>query len=476
MKVYHCVRFCYPFWTFQKLKIKTANIFEKLCQTTMSTQQFHIEKHVHGGVCLSHDSDGKVTLLEGGIPGEKVSAKIYTTNKNLHKGRVTHIIESSPARVQAPCKYYKQCGGCNFQHLHYSQQLQAKEEILKDLLVRTGHSALKRAAGGLLLPLLASDDEYHYRQRIRLQVDTWQTLGFFKRRSNDCIAIDACLLAKHEINDCLNNLHQQPAFTRLLSRTEALELLFNPANAQITLIIHLTQKPRPADKQQAKTLTSEIKALEHIFFYGEGFAPSGTSEFSFPIPTTPPYTKEAINLSWETGGFCQVNLGQNQKLIQTVLTYCNVKETDSVLDLFCGMGNFSIPLAIGARSLSGVEGQGSAIRSARKNSGNAGLTNTTFSKKPVHDACLAMAKDNKKFDIVVIDPPRQGVPGLATQLAQLTTKRLIYVSCDPATLCRDLAELLDKGFRLRQLQPIDMFPQTHHIECVVLLEKVPENH
>lgn len=442
----------------------------------MSTQQFLIEKHVHGGVCLCHDSDGKVTLLEGGIPGEKVSAKIYATNKNLQKGRATHIIDPSPARVQAACKYYKQCGGCDFQHMRYSQQLQAKEEILKDLLTRTGHSALKSAAGDLLPPLLASDEEHHYRQRIRLQVDTWRTLGFFKRRSNDCIAIDACLLAKHEINDCLYNLQQEPAFTRLLSRTEALELLFNPASTQVTLILHLTQKPRPADKQQAKTLTAEIAELEHIFFCGKGFAPSGTSDLSFAIPSTPPYTKKEIHLSWETGGFCQVNLGQNQKLIQTVLTYCNVKENDSVLDLFCGMGNFSIPLAMGAKSLLGVEGQGSAIRSARKNSSNAELTNTTFNKQPVHDACLAMAKDNKTFDIVVIDPPRQGAPGLATQLAQLTNKRLIYISCDPATLCRDLAELLDKGFHLMQLQPIDMFPQTHHIECVALLEKRPENH
>jgi len=425
---------------------------------------------------LSHDSDGKVTLLEGAIAGEEVSVKIYSTNKNLQKGRATHILEASPARVQPACKYFKQCGGCNFQHMHYAQQLRAKEEILRDLLVRNGHSVLANAAEKLLPPPLASDKEYHYRQRIRLQVDTWQTLGFFKRRSNNCISIDSCLLAKREINDCLQNLKQQQAFTHLLARTETLELLFNPASKLITLIFHLTQKPRPADNQHATALTVKIKDLEHVFFCAKGFAPSGSSDLSFSIPPVLPFTKNEINLSWETGGFCQVNLGQNQKLIQTVLAYCNVTETDSVLDLFCGMGNFSIPLAMQAKSLIGVEGQGSAIRSARKNSSNAGQSNTTFSKQPVHDACLAMVKDAKQFDIVVIDPPRQGAPGLATQLAQLTRKRLIYISCDPATLCRDLAELLDRDFHLTQLQPIDMFPQTHHIECVALLEKRLENH
>ena len=293
----------------------------------------------------------------------------------------------------------------------YSQQLQAKEDILKDLLLRNGHSTLASAAGKLLTPPLASDEEYHYRQRIRLQVDTWQTLGFFKRRSNDCISIDSCLLAKQELNNCLQNLQQQQAFTRLLSRTIALELLFNPANKRITLVFHLTQKPRPADKQHARVLMEEIADLEHVFFCGKGFATSGASVLSFSMPPTRPYTKNEIELSWETGGFCQVNLGQNQKLIQTVLEYCNVTETDSVLDLFCGMGNFSIPLAVQAKSLLGVEGQGSAIRSAIKNSKNAGQSNTTFTKQPVHDACSAMAKDGKSFDIVVIDPPRQGVPG-----------------------------------------------------------------
>ena len=442
----------------------------------MATQQFHIEKHVHGGICLSHDSDGKVTLIEGAIAGENVTAKIYSTNKNLKKGRTTLVHDASPIRVVPACKYFKQCGGCNFQHIGYSGQLQAKQDVLKDLLLRNGHSQLASAAEKLLAPILASDEEFHYRQRIRLQVDTWQTLGFYKRRSNDCVAISTCLLAKQEINDCLQRLQQQKAFIQLLSRTEALELLFNPASKQVTLILHLTQKPRPADKQRAKSLTEEIAEIEHVFFCGKEFAVSGKSNLTLSIAPVPPYTNKEINLSWETGGFCQVNLGQNQKLIQTVLEYCDVAGTDSVLDLFCGMGNFSIPLAMRAQSLLGVEGQGSAIRSARKNSGDAGQTNTSFNKQAVHEACAALTKEEKKFDIVVIDPPRQGAPGLAVQLAQLTAKRLIYISCDPATLCRDLADLLDEGFHLTKLQPFDMFPQTHHIECVALLEKVPENH
>ncbi len=438
----------------------------------MPVQLFHIEKHVHGGLGLSHAPDGKVTLLEGVIAGEKVTAKIYSENSNLQKGRISHVTEPSPSRIQAACKHYKQCGGCDFQHMNYSRQLQAKEDVLKDLLLRSGHKVLIQAAENILTPPLASSQEFHYRQRIRLQVDARQTLGFYKRRSNDCVSIDTCLLAKQEINDCLKNLPQQQTFRKLLDRTENLELLFNPASKKITLLFHLTQKPRPADQQHAKLLVAELDEIENIFFYGHGFAPSGKATLSFPIDCH----GKTMHLSWETGGFCQVNLSQNQTLIQTVLEYCDITETDSILDLFCGMGNFSIPLAERAKSLTGIEGQGSAIRSAKKNSNDAEQINTDFNKRAVHDACTEMAERGETYDVVVIDPPRAGVPGLASQLAHLTQKRLIYISCDPATLCRDLASLINEGFHLTKLQPVDMFPQTHHIECVVLLEKSPENH
>jgi len=180
---------------------------------------------------------------------------------------------------------------------------------------------------------------------------------------------------------------------------------------------------------------------------------------------------KAIRLSWEAGGFCQVNLAQNQKLIEIVLQFCQVDKTKSVLDLYCGMGNFSIPLAMKVNKVLAVESQGSAIRSAKNNSALAGLTNICFIKNSVHSSCMDLAAKNQQFDCVVIDPPRQGAPGLARQLATITVKRLVYISCDPATLCRDLADLTHEGFTIRTIQPVDMFPQTHHIETVVLLEK-----
>ena len=438
--------------------------------------QYKIEKLVHGGFGLSHDTDGRVTLIEGVIPNESVTAKIWQTTKQLQKARPVQIDEASTHRVQPACEYYKRCGGCNFQHMDYPYQLQAKEDIIHDLLCRSGHPLLVEATKSKLAKALVSEQETQYRQRIRLQIDERQTLGFYKRRSNDCVPIEHCLLAKQEINSCLLALLDHSSFRQLRKRTEALELLFNPETKQVILLLHFTQKTRPADTQQAAMLANEIDLLETVIITGTDFAPSGSSELSYLLPPIPPHTDKTLTLTWETGGFCQVNLTQNQKLIQTVLNFADVTGEDNVLDLFCGMGNFSVAIAEKAKAVVGIEGQGSATRSAKRNSKMAAQNNTTFIKKPVHTACASLADEGQAFDIVIIDPPRQGAPNLARTLAQLTTKRLIYISCDPATLCRDLVSLLEHGFALTTLQPIDMFPQTHHIECVVLLERNPENH
>lgn len=446
----------------------------------MTSPSFVIEKLVHGGFGLSHDRDGMALLIEGVIPGETVHADLTEKGKTLQKGVVTKILAPSSQRIDPPCPLYKKCGGCDFQHMTYPCQLQVKKEILKDLLERAGHPALRQAADTLLLSPLPSPGQYHYRQRIRLQVDKRQVVGFHGRRSHDCVGVTNCLLAEPEINRCLQELLPHPSFRRLRSHMNALEILFNPDSSKLVLLFHYQRKPRPGDLENVRNLAQELTGLMGIFFIGENFPLTGpysdgpskdADSLSFTLPPLPPHTSKPLVLSWETGGFCQVNLEQNIALINTVLDYCKGQNGNSILDLFCGMGNFSIPLAEKADTVLGIEGQGSAIRSAQKNSTLAGQSNTEFRKRPIHQACAELVKDNRKFDCVVTDPPRQGVPGLASELSLLCRKRLVYISCDPATLCRDLGELLNHGFSLTKLQPIDMFPQTHHIETIALLEK-----
>ena len=230
----------------------------------------------------------------------------------------------------------------------------------------------------------------------------------------------------------------------------------------------------------AERFARESDTVERVFFAGEQYSlmgPYGDAEgtvagnvlgIHYPAVAGLP---EDLELHWEAGGFCQVNLGQNRALIETVLDFCQVEKGRSVLDLYCGMGNFAIPLALLGAEVLGIEGQGSAIRMAKNNAARAGLAHARFQQSPIHTACSELLARGARFDCVVIDPPRQGAPDLAGQLAALTGERLVYISCDPATLCRDLADLIEHGFSIRKIQPIDMFPQTHHIETVVLLEK-----
>ncbi len=460
-------------------------MFEDSCSTfslstdpivTMSSSSYHIEKLIPDGSGLSHSADNHPVHIEGVIPGETVTARIHRSGKKFSVARLQSVISASDDRISPPCPHYHQCGGCTLQHMTYQRQLQEKFAILKDIFLQSSDTRLCQAIENHLPPLLPSEAESHYRQRIRLQVDKRQTPGFHKRRSHDSVAIQSCFLARPEINDCLKKLLPHPSFARLLKQAEALEILFSPDDAAISILFHYKRKPRPADRQHATDLICNLDLIRDIFFKGSGFSVTGCATISFTLPPFFPHTSKSLQLSLETGGFCQVNLDQNRKLVETVLTFSSVTDNESVLDLFCGMGNFSIALAEKARTVLGIEGQASAIRSARKNCDRADQKNCSFQKMPVHDACFELARNGKQYDCIVLDPPRQGAPGLARPLAALCRRRLVYISCDPESLRNDLEELLQHGFALKKIQPLDMFPQTHHIETVILLEKdLPQN-
>jgi 23S rRNA (uracil1939-C5)-methyltransferase len=460
---------------FPKYHFINRYVIEKMSAILLS-----IEKIVHGGYGLAHRENGQIVLLRHVLPGESVRARILSEKKGFAEADPLEILTSSPHRVTPPCSKYGTCGGCDLQHCNYEQQLQIKKEVIADLLQRSQQKALRQAVP-LLADPIASPQTFGYRQRLRLQIDGDGRAGFRRFHSHQCVPITECLLAVTELNRALQQLQAEPPFRKILSGTTELELLLNPASAKVVCLFHVSRKPRPTDMKQAETLMATLPEIEKIEFHGLDFLPCGpiidgnkscsNEVLQFQLPPFPGHTDKSLSLTWESGGFCQVNQAQNIQLIQTALDFCQPDKETSVLDLFCGMGNFSIPLAMQSASLLGIEGQGAAIRCARKNSKQAGLTNTLFEKSPIHTRCRTLAAEGQSFDCVVIDPPRQGAPGLAPYLATLTRKRLVYISCDPATLCRDLGELTGLGFAIKKIQPIDMFPQTHHVETVVLLEK-----
>lgn len=444
----------------------------------MHIEQVIIKKIIHGGFGLCHLSSGKVLLVQGGLPGEIIDATIHTRKKSPLYGNIKRLVEPHNGRQTAPCKYYNSCGGCNLQHCDYPTQLTIKKEILHDLLLRSTEPCVRDAVAHLLNPL-PSPADFGYRQRIRLQVDERGRLGFRQFRSHTIVPVDRCIIAEEPINTSLEGLRHFADWHKLAPLAKEIELLLNPESQMVVCLIHFIRKPRPSDIVMANDIFNAVPSLERIFFLGENFPIMGP----YPIEEkgsgkylqvcydegrscSPP-----LHFKWEAGGFCQVNLRQNNHLINVVEKLCQISKEETVLDLYCGMGNFSIPLGKKARSVTGIEGQGASIRSAKLNAQKNGLTNTRFIKSPIESGCKELLRHDELFDCVVLDPPRQGIPGLTPDLAKLTGKRLIYISCDPATLCRDLADLHRTGFSIKTIQPIDMFPQTHHIETVVLLEK-----
>ncbi len=440
----------------------------------MNTNRVKIEKIVNGGYGLGRLDNGQVVLLHNSLEGETVNFKVIEKRKKILFGTTNSILIQNSERITPPCQYYGHCGGCNLQHCNYDKQVRIKDCIIAELF----HGV--PGAKQLIKPTIASPQQFGYRQRIRLKV-TPDSIGFLKFRSNTIASIDNCLLAHPVINQVFNVIVKTDEFTKLQAHTDELEFLFNPKTTQITCLFHFKRKPRPTDRSSAEKLVAKTEQLERIFFSGSNFSRTGPYGFdnNFDNDSSQLLSQNihiqngslTYEMAWEIGGFCQVNLKQNYYLIDLVLQKCGDVSEKTVLDLFCGMGNFSIPLAKKAHSLLGIEGQGSAIRSAKMNSLAADLSNTTFTKGPIHENCRRLKEKRKIFDIVVVDPPRQGIPGLAHTLFSLTREKLIYISCDPATLCRDLTDLQSHGFCLSEVQPIDMFPQTHHIETIAVLKK-----
>jgi 23S rRNA (uracil1939-C5)-methyltransferase len=441
------------------------------CKTS---QVVTIKKVVNGGYGLARLTDGKTVLVHFSLPDETVAITIDRRQQHLDYARATAILSAHRGRISPPCPYYGNCGGCDLQHADYDTQCRLKRSILVDLFSRSPAAELSEPADSIAM-VIGAGQPFGYRQRIRLQIDGQGRVGFHRFHSHQVIAIKRCLLAHPIINDNLALLGETKPFRTLAGNSDAVEFLLDPQELSLCLLFQLRRPPRPADRTAARQLCGIAGEQSRVLLTGRNFAaegPFGTSEsaanrlLSLQLPGTPP-----LRLSWEAGGFSQVNIEQNRVLVDVVTSLAGVDDTYRVLDLFCGMGNFSLPLARQAAQVVGIENQGAAVRSARLNAAHNNLDHLRFRQAAVADACRELVDSGQSFDLIVCDPPRQGMPGLAMLLGRLCNRRLVYVSCDPATLCRDCADLTAAGFCLVSVQPIDMFPQTHHIETVVLLEK-----
>ena len=428
-----------------------------------------IDKIITGGIGIGRREDGMVVMAGRVLPGETVVVRGTRQHRGYLEAELVKVLEPSGDRVEPLCPRYAECGGCDLQHARETAQHRIKENIL----IEAAGRARVVCDEDVSQPLLASPLALGYRHRIRLAISARGEAGFYQARSNRLVPIHECPVATAPINTALAELNRSKYLRRVAAFTREIELQHSPAAGRVIALLRLDNRKR-ADQRLIREFALSLEPIAQVLVQAGSRVRPGSprqpeavlrQQFDRSVCGQP------FSLSWSPGCFSQVNARQNSRLIGLVCRLNGDGSGRRILDLFCGMGNFSVPLGLGHAAVTGLERNRESIARARANAAAAGLHDCEFQDIDVAAGLRQCLGAGLYFDCVVLDPPRQGLGKNAALLLDLAPGRIIYVSCDPATLMRDLRLLVAGGYRLLSLTPVDMFPQTHHIESVALLEK-----
>ena len=411
-----------------------------------------IERLAFGGSGVAR-KDGKVYFVKGGLPGDSADIHVVSDRGRFAEAVVERIVEPSPERVEPPCPVFEICGGCQLQNLVYKAQLREKENILGETVRRIGGSADVHPE-----PVFPSPCEYGYRSRVLLSAwyssGRWH-VGYFREMSRSHVRIEACPVADAIINKAISRL------SKVLSSIgdpryplEKIYLCSDGEKSHITLLPRLKSGPASLG-----SLVKHLKRHEET----ENVSVYGTEEDEFEL-----YISGSRFVATPSV-FTQSNTSVNEALIRTAVEWAGLKGTETVLDLYSGAGNFSIPLAKSSKQVISVEVNKKAVELAKKSAGLNAINNLSFHNVSCEEYLESADALENPVDVVVLDPPREGAKEAVNGILRLAPGKIIYVSCDPATLARDIKSLKDAGYRLERLKPFDMFPQTYHIESIALL-------
>ena len=396
--------------------------------------------------------DGKVIFIRGGAPQEEADVVVREDRASFAYADVQSILRPSTARRSAPCPYLPQCGGCPWQHLEYEAQLEAKRTIVREQLRRIGKLDTE------VQPVIASPREYGYRQRLKLRVAD-REVGFFAGASHSLVAVDHCLLPEPTVAAAM------PAAQALVkgAQTQLSRLEMTATGESEPRVVVVAQAAgdwNQQDKVFCKTWLHEHPQVGGLTITGRRWR----REWGEGQLTIRPESN--LELRVRAGSFIQVNPEGNELLVATVLNFIDPTPGKRVLDLYAGAGNFSLPLARRGVSVLAVERDRRAAEDAAVNAQRLGMESCRVQQGNVSTALDQLVGSNEQFDAVILDPPRDGAAETIDALTRLAPPRLVYASCDPATLARDLGRLASR-YRIERVQPIDLFPHTYHIETVV---------
>ena len=417
---------------------------------------------------LSHDGrgigywDGRTVFVDGGLPGEEVEARVVRARSKLVEARLETVHGASSQRLQPPCAHADLCGGCSLQHMPAEQQLAFKQAALAQQLRHFAGIQLDDWAPPL------QGQPYGYRQRTRIALhyqpqSNALVVGFRQRASNELVAVRECPVLNPVLQPLLAGL--SAALNQLQGRAHLGHVdLLASAGRPVVLLRHL--RPLSAEDQQLLA----VFAAEHgadCWLQPDGVDSAAPLEATAPTHLSYPLADQGVQLHYAPGDFTQVNADINQAMVNQAMAWLQPQAGEHILDLYCGLGNFSLPLARAGAEVTGVEGSAAMVARAAANAAENKLSAVHFLhadlSKPIDADWL-----QHNWSAALLDPPRDGAEQVVQALAARQVPRILYVSCNPATLARDAGLLATAGYQLQRAGIMDMFPQTAHIESMAL--------
>ena len=393
----------------------------------------------HGGDALARH-EGKVIFVPYTLPGEEVLVELTEEKAKYARAHLLEVIAASPQRVEPRCPHFGTCGGCHWQHIAYETQLSLHEDTLRSQLKRIGH-----LMDVPVQPSLSMSNPWHYRNHVQLHLDEAGHLGFMAARENRVVAIQECPIMHPLVADVFAALDIDfPELKKVSIRA-------GTTTQQQLLILETVGETAPAlEADMAVSCVLLLGDGTAVTYVGDNYVSENLAGRSFRVSAT---------------SFFQVNTAQTEHVLATVRHYLTPRPNEVLLDIYCGVGIFGLSLAEEVRRVIGIEDSESAVADARFNS--QGIDNVQFLQGRAEELLPDL---EERVDMVILDPPRQGCHKKAlTALLELAAPKITYVSCDPATLARDVRGLVQGGYELVEVQPVDMFPQTSHTEAIALL-------
>ena len=429
--------------------------------------------------------DGYPLFVPYALPGEEATVKVVKVKKNFGFGKLLEVTKASPNRVEPPCDVFYKCGGCQIQHMSYDMQLEMKQTQVKNVMRKVAH--LDHVP---VHSTIGMEDPWRYRNKVSIPVGEYKgelITGFYRMRSHDIIKdMDTCVV-QDEVNDRMVEAVRRIANKLGISHYDEKQdkgvlrhiMVRTGRETNDTMIVIITRtKKLPHQEELVQELTETYPHITSIMhninnrrtnvilgketklLYGEKYIYDMIGDIRFAISAK---------------SFYQVNPPQTTKLYNKALEYAAIGSDDIVVDAYCGIGTISLFLAQKAKKVYGIEVVPEAIADAKKNAEINGITNTEFVVGQAEKVMPKWKEEGLRPDVIVVDPPRKGCEvDFLQAMIDMEPKRIVYVSCNPSTLARDLRILEDGGYETKEVQPVDMFPQSMHVEVVALMSRVDE--